>query len=223
MWSVLGSNRISNSSKLLCMSSLPVSMKRIPSITTEKKWQHRFSNYTPSVAMETSGRIWPNFELIQAFIHVPIACKYMYEKDQMENSGENVMTSFSPLYVDGIFFRRSRAANSVVHGRISPNFELIQALMYIIVTCKYEKDPIKNVSENVMTPFFPTVTLSVAMGTSSRIWPNFEAIQAFMHVLIACRFEKDPIKNSGENVMTSFSPLSVYGICFSYALGHLTP
>ena len=45
--------------------------------------------------METSGRIWPNFKLIQAFMHVLIACKY--EKDQMKNSGENVMTSFSPL------------------------------------------------------------------------------------------------------------------------------
>ena len=31
--------------KLLCMSSLLVSMKRIPSRTTRKKWQHRFSNY----------------------------------------------------------------------------------------------------------------------------------------------------------------------------------
>ena len=86
--------------------------------------------------METSDRIWPNFEIIQASIHVLIACKY--EKDQMKNSGENVMTSFSPLYVYGIFFRRSRAANFVVHGRISPNFELIQALMYIIITCKQQ-------------------------------------------------------------------------------------
>ena len=55
----------------------------------------------------------------------------------------------------GIFFIRSRAANSVVRGRIWPNFELIQALMHVIVTCKYEKDPIKNIRENVMTPFFP--------------------------------------------------------------------
>ena len=36
---------LSNSSKLLCMSSLPVSMERIPSRTTEKKGQHCFSNY----------------------------------------------------------------------------------------------------------------------------------------------------------------------------------
>ena len=107
----------------------------------------------------------------------------------------------------GFFLKRSRAANSVVYGRISQNFELIQALMYIMVTCKYEINPIKNVRENVMTPFFPTVTLSVAMETSGRIWPNFELIQALMHVLITCNYEKDPIKNSGENVMTSFFPL----------------
>ena len=43
---------------------------------------------------------------------------------------------------------------------------------------------------------FPTVTLSVAMETSGRIWPNFELIQALMHVLITCKYEKDPIKNS---------------------------
>ena len=52
------------------------------------------------------------------------------------------------------FFRRLRAANSVVHGRIWPNFKLIQALMYVIITCKYEKDPIKNNREKVATQFF---------------------------------------------------------------------
>ena len=52
------------------------------------------------------------------------------------------------------FFRRLRAANSVVRGRIWPNFKLIQALMYVIITCKYEKDPIKNNREKVATPFF---------------------------------------------------------------------
>ena len=92
--------------------------------------------------METSGRMWPNFEHIQASMHVLIACKY--EKDQMKNSRENVMMSFSPLSM-GFFFRQSRAANSVVHGRISPNFELILVLMYIIITCNNEMNLIKNV------------------------------------------------------------------------------
>ena len=53
-----------------------------------------------------------------------------------------------------IFFRRLRAANSVVRGQIWPNFKLIQALMYVIITCKYEKDLIKNNREKVATPFF---------------------------------------------------------------------
>ena len=51
------------------------------------------------------------------------------------------------------FFRRLRAANSVVRGRIWSNFKL-QALMYVIITCKYEKDPIKNNREKGATPFF---------------------------------------------------------------------
>ena len=73
----------------------------------------------------------------------------------------------------GFFFRSSRAANSVVHGPISPNFELIQALMYIIVTCKYEMNPIKNVPRKRDGAVFPTVTLSFAMETSGRIWLNY--------------------------------------------------
>ena len=40
-------------------------------------------------------------------------------------------------------------------GRIWPNFDLIQALMYVIITCKYEKNPIKNSREKVETLFFP--------------------------------------------------------------------
>ena len=52
------------------------------------------------------------------------------------------------------FFRRLRATNSAVRGRIWPNFKLIQALMYVIITCKYEMDPIKNNREKGATPFF---------------------------------------------------------------------
>ena len=39
------SGRNSNSSKILCMSLLPASMKRIRSKTTEKRWRHRFPHY----------------------------------------------------------------------------------------------------------------------------------------------------------------------------------
>ena len=48
-------------------------------------------------------------------------------------------------------------------------------------------------------PLVQIIILSVAMETSGRIWPNFELFQASMHVLIACKYEKDQMKNSGEN------------------------
>ena len=43
--SVVRSGQNSNSSEILCMSSLPASMKRIGSKTIEKRWRHRFPHY----------------------------------------------------------------------------------------------------------------------------------------------------------------------------------
>ena len=133
---------MSNSSKILCMSSLPASMKRICSRIADKKWQHHFPHYKPMV-----------------------------------------------------FFRRSRAANSSVSIRIRANFELLQALMHVIITCKYEKDPIKT-AEKKWQHRFSIITLSVAMETSGRIWPNIKLVQALMYVIVTCKFEMDPTKNS---------------------------
>ena len=41
------------------------------------------------------------------------------------------------------FFRRSRADNSEVSGGIPPEFELIQAFIVVLVTCKNEANLIK--------------------------------------------------------------------------------
>ena len=99
--SLVRSGRISNSSEMLWMFSLPASMKKIRSKMKALEWTKHFSHYNSMVAMETSGRIWPNFELIQALIHVLITCKY--EKNPIKNSGENVMTSFPHYKSMGIF------------------------------------------------------------------------------------------------------------------------
>ena len=99
---MFGSSRISNSSKLSCMLSLPASMKRIRLRTAEKKWRHHFSHYKPMF----------------------------------------------------FFFRLSRAANSAVGGQIKPKFELVQALMHVIIACKYEKDQMKNSREKWRHRFF---------------------------------------------------------------------
>ena len=143
--SLVRSGRISNSSEIVWMSLLPASMKKIRSQMKALEWTQHFPHYNSMVAMETSGRIWPNFELIQALIHVLITCKY--EENPIKNSGENVMT--------WIFSRCSRAANSAVLGPIWPNFELVRDIMDVLVTCKYEEDPIKNEGARVDTTFSP--------------------------------------------------------------------
>ena len=65
--------------------------------------------------------------------------------------------------------------------------------MHVIITFEYEKDLIKkkNSQEKVETPFvcFFIITLSVAMETSSRIWQNFELVQALMYVIVTCKLE----------------------------------
>ena len=116
LWSMVGSGRNSNSSKLLCMPSLSASMKRIWWRTAAEKWQHRFSHHK-------SMRI---------------------------------------------FSGRSRAANPAVGSPIRPNFEHLRALMHVIITCKYEKDRMKNSREKSGNTVFPIITLwelTVAMET----------------------------------------------------------
>ena len=52
-----------------------------------------------------------------------------------------------PIISAGNFFRRSRAANSVVGGQIWPKFALIQDIMHVLITCKIEKDRINSNGE----------------------------------------------------------------------------
>ena len=78
--------------------------------------------------------------------------------------------------------------------------------MHVIITCKYEKDQIKKQPKKSGNTVF-TITLSVAMETSSRIWPNFKLTQALMYVIVTCKYEMDLIKNSHEKVATPFFPL----------------
>ena len=92
------------------------------------------------------------------------------------------------------FFTSLWADNSVVRGRIWPNFKLIQALMYVIITCMYEKDPIKNNREKVATPFFSNYITICCYGNQWSDLAEFRSHPSFMHVLIACKYEKYPIK-----------------------------
>ena len=54
----------------------------------------------------------------------------------------------------GVILRRSRAANSIVGGPIWPKFELIQDIMPVLISCKFEKDRINSNGEKVVTLIF---------------------------------------------------------------------
>ena len=137
-----------------------------------------------------------------------VTCKN--EKDPIKNKGSRVLTRFSPLKVYGNFFRRSRAANSAVLGRIWLKFELVRDIIDVLVTCKYEEDPIKNEGVRVLTRVYDVFFRHLRANNSEvsgRILPKFELIQAFIVVLITCKNEEDPIKNEGARVLTRLSPL----------------
>ena len=51
----------------------------------------------------------------------------------------------------GFFFKRSRAANSAVCGRIMPNFELVRDITVVLLTCMNEEDPMKGEGARVLT------------------------------------------------------------------------
>ena len=62
----------------------------------------------------------------------------------------------------GAVFKRSRAANSTVFGRILPNFELVRDIIVVLHTCKNEEDPIKNEGARLLTRLY--VVFSDAQG-----------------------------------------------------------
>ena len=113
----------------------------------------------------------------------------------------------------------------MVGGGIWPKFELIQAFMHVLVTCRNEDDSIKKEGARVVTTFFnyesmflfprrPTAENSTAL---SPIWPNIELVRDFMVVLVTCKNEEDLIKNEGARVVTRLY------INFSDAQGQITP
>ena len=80
--------------------------------------------------------------------------------------------------------------------------------MSVLVTSKFDEDPIKNKRASFETPFshyksmgnFSRAPNSVESGL---IWPKFQLIRDFMPVLATCKFEKNLMKNNREKVETS--------------------
>ena len=109
----------------------------------------------------------------------------------------------------GIFSRRSRAANSAVLGPIWPNFELVRDVIDVLVTASMKKIRSKMKALECSQHYTAIFRRARAdnSGVGGGIWPKFELIQAFMHVLVTCKNEDDRFKNEGARVFTRFLPL----------------
>ena len=86
---------------------------------------------------------------------MPVLVTSNFDDDSIKKEQASMETAFSHYKSMGIFFRGSRAANSVVSGPNGPKFELVEVSMHVLVTCKYEKDRIKNNQEKVEASFSP--------------------------------------------------------------------
>ena len=83
--------------------------------------------------------------------------------DQMKSKREKVTASI---------FRSSRAANFVVRCWIWPNFKLIQALMYVIVTCKYERIWWRTAEEKWQHLFFHYKAMGIFSDAQGQLTPQ---------------------------------------------------
>ena len=87
--------------------------------------------------------------------------------------------------------------------------------MPVLVTSNFDDDSIKTVRASNATAFSHYKSMGTFLRrsrtansvVSGLIWPKFELIRDFMHVLVTCKYKKDRIKNNREKVETSFSIL----------------
>ena len=70
------------------------------------------------------------------------------------------------------FFIITLSVTMETSGWIWPNFKLIQALMYVIITCKYEKDPIKKSREKVETSFSHYKPMGIFSEAQGQLTPQ---------------------------------------------------
>ena len=84
---------------------------------------------------------------------MPVLVTSNFDDDSIKNEWASMETAFSHYKSMGNFLD--------AQGQLTPKsvvwwkFELIRDFMYVLVTCKYKKDLIKNNREKVETSFFP--------------------------------------------------------------------
>ena len=208
--SVVRSGRNSNSSEILCMSSLPASVKRIRSKATKKRWRHHFPHY------KSMGAFW---------CHGPQSFNPVCLKTLCSLSPPPVMLhiKFDQDWPTGLRdIQVQKCKIFVIQGQVTPKWVVwsgpksksseLLCLSWLPATLMMIWS---KMNELAWRQHFPIISLwgifrrSRAANSlvSNPIWPQFELVWDFIHVLVTCKYKKDRTKNNREKVETSFSPL----------------
>ena len=78
-----------------------------------------------------------------------VICKY--EEDPIKNEGARMLTRVYDIFSGA----QGQLTPKSVNGGILPKFELFQAFIVVLVTCKNEEDPNKNEGARLLTRFSP--------------------------------------------------------------------
>ena len=83
----------------------------------------------------------------------------------------------------------------------------LPARMRMIESKMKEQEYSQDFSHYKSMGIFPDAQGQLTPQSLVRFWPNFELVRDVIDVLVTCKYEKDPIKNEGARVDTTFSPL----------------
>ena len=118
-------------------------------------------------------------------------------------------------------FRCSRAANSTVRGPIWLKIELIQNIMYVLITCKFKKYWINSNREKVKTSIFYTLQ-GILLPSKSSDLAEIQLIKALIHVLITSKYQKFVSKQPRNSEDTICSIISLWGYFLNFQ-GQIIP
>ena len=192
------------------MSSLPASIKRIRLKATEKRLRHHFPHNKSMGAFCGHGH--------QSFD--PVCLKTLYSLSPPPVMLHMKFDQDWPTGLRDIQVRKCKIF--VIQGQVTPkwvawsrpksNSSKLLCLSLLPATLMMIQ---WKMNELAWRQHFPIVSLYGKFFRHSRaansivsgpIWPKFELVRDFMHVLVTCKYKKDWIKNNREKV-TSFSPL----------------
>ena len=100
-------------------------------------------------------------------MNVLVICKF--KEDPIKQIGQHF-----PVMSMAKHFCHSRASNSKVNIPVWPKFELRRDFMPVLVTCKFDEDPIK--IEGTIDWSRSNMGFFVTQGQATPIWPEFELI-----------------------------------------------